>query len=183
MKAQFNPAFSITVGLEGSYSNDPLDPGGPTKFGIEQAEARAYGYMGDMQDFPIETAQLIYKAGYWNPLGLDTCDDQQTANEMFDAAVNCGVGTAAEWMQRALNALGKDDGVDTQLWPLLTVDGHFGVDSMTALNLCLSVSPHYTQVLQEAFNCLKGASYIMDTEKNAKLRRFFLGWISNRITL
>lgn len=183
MKAQFNPAFSMTVGLEGGYVNNPLDNGGPTNFGITQADARAHGYMGDMKDLPIETAQLIYKSDYWNALGLDTCDDQGIANAMFDAGVNCGVGTAAGWMQEVLNALGKNDGVDTPLWPLVDVDYHFGPASMSALNSCVTISPHYTQVAIEAFNCLKGASYIHDTEKNAHMRAFFLGWISNRISL
>ena len=183
MKAQFNPAFSATVGLEGGYTNNPADKGGPTNWGITQAVARAHGYMGDMKDLPLETAQLIYKSDYWNPLGLDNCDDQQTAGQMFDAGVNCGVGTSAEWMQRSLNALSKNDGFDKPLWSLLTVDGHFGPESMTALNECLGISPHYTQVLLEAFNCLRGASYVADTEKNPQERAFFLGWISNRITL
>ena len=183
MKAQFNPAFSATLGLEGGYVNNPSDPGGPTKFGITQADARAHGYMGDMAQLPLETAQLIYKSDYWNELGLDTCDDQSIANKMFDGAVNCGVGTMAGWTQEALNALSKNDGVETPLWPLLTVDFHFGPASMEALNACVAISPHYTQVLVEVLNCLQGASYVHDTEKNAHLRAFFLGWISNRISL
>ena len=183
MKSQFNPAFSATVGLEGAYTNNPLDPGGPTKWGITQSDARSHGYMGDMKDIPMETAQLIYKSDYWNELGLDSCNDQSVANKMFDGAVNCGVGTMAGWVQEALNALGKADSLDAPLWPLLAVDYHFGPASMDALNACTAVSPHYTQVLLEVINCLQGASYVHDTEKNTKLRAFFLGWISNRISL
>ena len=183
MKAQFNPAFVATVGLEGGYVDNPLDSGGPTNWGITQADARSHGYMLDMKNMPLEMAQIIYKSDYWNVLGLDTCDDQGIAGAMFDAAVNCGEGTSAGWMQEVLNALGKGDGVDAPLWPILKVDFHFGPDSMAALNTCVSISPHYTQVAIEAFNCLKGASYIHDTEKYAHNRAFFLGWISNRISL
>lgn len=183
MTVSFLPAYTNTIGLEGNYSNNPGDPGGPTRFGITQKEARTYGYTGDMQDFPIETAQMIYKAGYWNPLGLDNVTDQSVANKMFDGSVNCGVQTMAGWVQRILNALGKTDGTDIPLWPLVIVDDDFGPSSMAALNTCIAHSPQYLKVLLESINCLQGASYIDDTEKNAHLREFYFGWISNRITI
>jgi Predicted lysozyme (DUF847). len=34
MIESFDKAFELTVGLEGTYSNDARDPGGETKFGI-----------------------------------------------------------------------------------------------------------------------------------------------------
>ncbi|HVN67055.1 MAG TPA: glycosyl hydrolase 108 family protein [Candidatus Sulfotelmatobacter sp.] len=183
MTAIFDPAFTKTVGLEGGYTDDPSDPGGPTNWGITVAEAREFGYMGDIKDLPIETAKLIYKAKYWNVLLLDSVADQSVAAEIFDSAVNCGPSTVAGWIQEALNALSKADGTDVPLWPVLDVDKNFGPVSLEVLNTCISVSPRFVQVLIETLNCLQGAYYVHSTEKNPRLRKFFFGWIANRVTL
>ncbi|EXT50381.1 glycosyl hydrolase 108 family protein [Acinetobacter sp. 25977_4] len=50
---------------EGGYVNDTLDSGHATKFGITQTVARSYGYQGEMEDLPLETARDIYKKQYW----------------------------------------------------------------------------------------------------------------------
>ena len=50
---------------EGGYSNHPADRGGPTKFGITEAVARAHGYSGAMRELPREEAVAIYKRLYW----------------------------------------------------------------------------------------------------------------------
>jgi len=183
MKSDFESAFTYTIGLEGKYTNDPLDPGGPTNWGITQKEASEAGFTGDIKDLPIEWAKKIYKANYWDKLNLDECESQVVANKFFDTAVNCGVNTAAMWMQRALNALSKNDGQSQPLWPLLNVDGLFGPISMSALNQCCAKSPEYKYALLKTFNCLQGASYVVDTEKNPRLRNFFFGWISKRVQL
>lgn len=181
--AIFDPAFTKTLGLEGGYTNNPKDKGGPTKWGITEAEARNYGYTGDMKDLPVETAKLIYKSNYWNRLMLDSVIDQTIANEVFDSAVNCGVGTVAGWIQEALNALSKADGDNVPLFPTLKVDNYFGPVTLGVLNQCLSISPGFVKVLLETLNCLQGAYYVHATEKNERLRAFFFGWIANRVTL
>lgn len=57
--------FNGIVGREGGYVNNPDDTGGPTRWGITQAVARAHGYSGDMRDIPRETAIAILTADYW----------------------------------------------------------------------------------------------------------------------
>jgi lysozyme family protein len=48
------------LGKEGGYVNNPNDKGGPTRWGITQTTARAYGYSGDMKALPrIQPKQFI----------------------------------------------------------------------------------------------------------------------------
>ena len=51
------------IGREGGYSNHPADRGGPTRWGITEAVARAHGFAGDMRDFPREDAASASRDG------------------------------------------------------------------------------------------------------------------------
>jgi len=77
--ADFEKAVAKTLSLEGGYVNDPADPGGPTKYGITEATARAHGYIGDMRDLPLDLAKKIYKESYWDVARLDEVDSQLIA--------------------------------------------------------------------------------------------------------
>jgi len=97
--ATITDALKETFGNEGGYT---VDSGGPTNFGISQ---KAYPHMStqEIKDLTIEKAAAIYERDYWNPLGLNKEPSQITANEIFDSAVNEGVGTAARRIQKAIN--------------------------------------------------------------------------------
>ena len=56
----FDTEFQRVVLIEGGYSDNPLDSGGKTKYGITEAVARAYGYTGEMRDLPLSVARAIY---------------------------------------------------------------------------------------------------------------------------
>lgn len=103
----FETAFDCLLGHEGGYVNNPKDPGGTTRWGITERVARANGYDGRMQDFPVAFAKKIAKTEYWDAMKADKLpDDLRYA--VFDAAYHSGVGQAARWLQRALNV--KEDG-------------------------------------------------------------------------
>ena len=43
----------------------------------------------------------FYKSNYWDPIQLDLITSQRVAEEIFDTAVNMGVGTAVKFAYEA----------------------------------------------------------------------------------
>lgn len=104
--SNFDQAFVELLGNEGGYSNDPNDPGGETNWGITVAVARENGYVGPMKDMDQSVAKTIYAKKYW--LGAFEQLPYPIAFQVFDAAVNSGVGQAVRWLQRSVGV--ADDG-------------------------------------------------------------------------
>jgi len=90
----FDQALKFVLEREGGYVNDPLDPGGETKYGISK---KSYPNV-DIKKLTPELAAVIYQSDYWAPAG---CDDlsPDLALVVFDSAVNCGVERAVEWLE------------------------------------------------------------------------------------
>lgn len=104
----FDIAFERLIGHEGGYVNHPDDPGGETNWGITLRTAREAGYTGSMRDLNREQAREIYRAAYWQRARCDEFDGA-IAFQVFDAAVNHGIGNAIRFLQRAASV--ADDGV------------------------------------------------------------------------
>lgn len=104
----FNIAFERLIGHEGGYVNHPSDPGGETNWGITLRTARAAGYSGGMRDLTRDQAKAIYRTEYWSRAKADQYDGA-IAFQLFDAAVNHGIGQSIRFLQRAVGA--ADDGI------------------------------------------------------------------------
>ena len=80
------------------FENDPDDPGGATKFGIDQ---RSHPNV-DIKNLTAEEATNLY----WQEWVKDGCEHLPTPLDwlFFDAAVNCGLGRA----QKFLTASARD---------------------------------------------------------------------------
>jgi lysozyme family protein len=104
----FDQAFERLLGHEGGYSNNPADPGGETMWGVTKVVARANGYTGPMRDLPAAVAKDIYRRTYWAPVRADELPES-VRFDVFDAAVNHGVGQSSKWLQRAVGT--NPDGV------------------------------------------------------------------------
>lgn len=63
----------------------------------------------DMENLSPDVAKKIYKRLYWDKIKGDEINNQDTANSIYDSAVNMGVGTAIKMAQRALRI--KETGV------------------------------------------------------------------------
>jgi lysozyme family protein len=85
------------------YVNDPVDPGGETKYGV----AKNANPTVDITNLDWEGAKAIYYTKYWLAAKCDKLDGR-IAVLHFDSAVNHGVGRAAKFLQRAVGV--TDDG-------------------------------------------------------------------------
>ena len=104
----FNTAFERLIGHEGGYVNHPNDPGGETNWGITKRTALAHGYTGSMRLLTRDQARDIYKLSYWDRAKADEYDFA-IGYQLFDAAVNHGIGNAIRFLQRAVSV--ADDGI------------------------------------------------------------------------
>lgn len=99
----FDQAFDRLIGNEGGYCDVKGDPGGETNWGISK---RSYPGL-DIADLTREDARAIYKRDFWDRGQMDQYDPA-IAFQVFDAAVNHGMGTALRLLQRAAGV--ADDG-------------------------------------------------------------------------
>lgn len=113
MSLEFEEAFDRLIGYEGGYVNDPQDPGGETNWGISK---RAYPNVAIALLSRSDAAQ-IYRRDFWNACGQYL--HGAVAFQVFDAAVNHGIGNAVRFLQRAVG---------------VADDGHWGAISLAAYN-------------------------------------------------
>ncbi len=127
-RLSFDEALRHVLEMEGGYTDDPIDPGGPTNKGITlKVFCRHTGRLLDARTRAERIAELraisdervaeIYEQRYWR---------RSRAAEMpaaigfmhFDASVNHGPTGAARLLQSALNALVPDIEIDGEIGPL-----------------------------------------------------------------
>jgi lysozyme family protein len=174
--ANINDMVAELLKNEGGYVNNPSDPGGETNFGVTIAVARANGYSGSMRNMTRADALAIYRQQYFHAPKFDDvfAISPAIAAELFDTGVNMGPAKAAQFLQRALNAF-----MDHCL-----ADGQIGPGTIATLKAFLAKRPDGgEEVLLKAMNCLQGERYIELAEKNANLKTFTYGWISNRVSM
>jgi uncharacterized protein (TIGR02594 family) len=134
----FDVAFAHVLDMEGGWTDDPYDPGGPTNLGITLSVYAAYlgrslvienraELLAALRGLTPELARDIYITRYWRP---SSCPALPPALAIlhFDTAVNHGVGNAIRFLQTAL-------GVD--------VDGEIG-----PITLGAAARSNMTEVLQ-----------------------------------
>lgn len=112
----FDQAFERLIGHEGGFSKDPNDPGNwtggrvgvgrllGTKFGIA---ANTYPDL-DIEALTLEQAKAIYRRDWWDKINADALDPA-IVYQVWDFAINAGMGNAKRCLQRAVKV--PDDGV------------------------------------------------------------------------
>lgn len=112
--SDFNISINYVLGNEGGLTNNPEDHGGITNFGITKPDIAEFlkRDLALIEDSDISTltrdkAEDVYKALYWDKIGLSDVTDRDKATILLDASVNMGMGTVARMVQ-SLYSLEKD---------------------------------------------------------------------------
>ena len=167
------------VGREGGYTNNPADRGGPTRWGVTEQVARAYGYKGDMKVLPRQTAIDIYRQRYWigPKFNLVAEVSPALAEELFDTGVNMGQAVAAKFLQRALNVLNRQ----ASDYPDIGRDGQIGPMTISALkSYAAKRGAKGLTVLQRMCDAQQSVRYMEIAEANPSQETFQFGWQENR---
>lgn len=95
MTSRFLKFMPFIFKWEGGYDNDPDDPGGETKYGIDK---RSHPHE-DIKNLTIERAQEIYFKEYWE---RNRCEElpPKVGEVVMNIAVNAGSGRASKWLQQ-----------------------------------------------------------------------------------
>jgi lysozyme family protein len=168
------------IGREGDYANHPADRGGPTRWGVTEAVARAHGYRGDMRDFPRDDAVEIYRRVYWLKPGYDRVAIifPTIAAELFDTGINMGPATATGFLRRAINALNRGGSDFADIPSAGAVDDAL----IAALNaFAAKRGTAGGAVLLKAIEALQGERYVRLSETRPANEAFLYGWLANRI--
>jgi lysozyme family protein len=121
-------AHLVDVVETGTYTDDPADGGGPTRWGITQATLATWRdhpvTAEDVRELSRTEALAILRARYVTEPGFDklVAIDTGVGMEAIDTGVNMSQTTAARWLQRALNVLNRRG----KGWPDIRVDGRCG---------------------------------------------------------
>ncbi len=106
MPITLSEALVFTLKWEGGFFNHPLDPGGPTNFGIIQSRYDQYRTSKKLprrsvRDITVAEYTEIYDVYYWEPVRAKWLDGT-LGLALFDTAVNMGVGGAIRRLQMSL---------------------------------------------------------------------------------
>lgn len=181
MTGNIEQLIDAAIERDGDYvARSPAD-GGPTRFGITEAVARAHGFAGSMRRLPRDEAVQIYTRLFWLRPRFDEIArrSERVAGELFDTGVNLGPAVAATFLQRALTALNRN-GSD---YPDLVPDGRIGACTLAAFDAFLDLrgTASGEAVLLRALEALQGERYLRLAERRPANEAFLYGWLANRI--
>lgn len=157
--ANFDQAVVKTIAREGGarYTETPGDTGGGTKYGISK---RAYPQL-DIANLSEDRAKEIYRSDYWDPAHGDDITSQLVAENIFDTAVNMGVGRAVKLAQMALG--------------IQPVTGNMDAQTLQSLNNT------YPDRFTADFTLAKVARYVSLCNNNRSQSKFLLGWLNRAL--
>ncbi len=127
---KFDIAFEHLMNNEGGYSNDPVDSGGKTIFGIASKYHPEWfnlvytAYKSRDKKVAKDLAKKFYKSKFWNG-NYELIEDSSLAFRVFDFGVNAGVRKSVKIFQKCVNYLTSEG---------LGVDGKFGIQTLTTAN-------------------------------------------------
>jgi len=126
--ARFRAALAHVLEMEGGFTDDPDDPGGPTNKGVilsvfakhmrrPLTPATRAQRIAELKRISDDAVEDIYRGRYWTP---SRAAEMTTALGFmhFDASVNQGLTGAAKLLQQALRRQSPELDVDGEIGPL-----------------------------------------------------------------
>ena len=157
MNYYFDQYFEWLIPWEGTVvENVPGDPGGLTRFGVDQ---RSHPTV-NIRALTKAKAKEIYRSDYWRAIAGDQLQPR-TAWAVMDSAVNCGTKQAVRWLQRALDV--PDDG---RLGPVTLSAAAASPDGPVAMSVLRQRGEHYLAL-----------------GKRPQFRKFQKGWMNRNESL
>lgn len=116
MSLTFDIAFDRLIGHEGKFTEDPNDRGNWTTGVINKGQCKGtkYGISAmtypdlDIRNLTLDQAKAIYKRDWWDRINADDIHSA-IVFQVWDFAVNAGMGTAKRKLQKAVNV--AEDGI------------------------------------------------------------------------
>ena len=156
MSALWKDYFELLMEFEGTaFENDPSDPGGATKFGVDQRSHPGV----DIEHLTKRGAEQIYLAEWGKSFAQHLPSPISFA--YFDFAVNCGEGTAAKALQRSV---------------AVTADGIVGPRTIAAVNSMLELGEHGK--LLGRLSAQRELYYLNLAHAQPKFNRDLKGWLA-----
>ena len=154
----FNRAIEVVLEHEGdTYTDNPLDRGGPTKFGI----AQRWNPDLDVKNLTRAQAIEVYWERHWHGHRYESLPEV-IAIKVFDLAVNLGHKTAVTRLQRALHACGLR----------VTIDGLLGTET------CGAATQVDQSALMAALRSEAGGEYRLRVARSKDQVVFQDGWLN-----
>ena len=147
----FAKVLAHVLYMEGGYSNDPYDPGGPTNRGITLEVYTSFKgqtldassrdrLISELKAIPDATVAEIYRRRYFGPADCLAFTAPLVLMH-FDAAVNHGVGAAIRMLQQSAS---------------VTVDGEIGPETLAAIGArnVLDLIESYAEIRRARYRAL-----------------------------
>jgi len=157
MNKRFDWIIKFTLDAEGGYDNDPDDPGGETKYGIDK---RSHPDV-NIKELTLDEAKDIYYTEYWTKFKCDQFAEP-LGEVYFDCCVNTGQKQSNKFIQRAVGT---------------EPDGIIGPKTLTA------VKQNDPTVLANAVIDQRQRFYENLAYNKASLKKFLKGWTNRNINL
>lgn len=128
--AKFDIAYNLMIKHEGGYVNNPHDRGGETYKGIARNfhnNLPLWKIIDDIKKIHgvknINTklskmnnvqkqVKDFYNNKFWIPIRLNSLTNQDLANELFDMAVNAGIGIVKLYMMKITKTTNIKDAIE-----------------------------------------------------------------------
>jgi lysozyme family protein len=144
-----------------TYTNDPNDAGGETKFGVSKA---AFPDV-DIANLTYDSASKIWLDNFWTPNRLGEINNQELANKLLNMVGNSNPRVVVKQFQTAISICGT----------FVTADGLIGTATIQAANACNSM------YLLSVFKLQRIGYYVDLVNKNSSQLTYLKGWVARTL--